>query len=244
MTTIPEEVPTVKKPRRRWWQFFVQFSLRSLLVVTTLAAALCWWFLQPPTREELVAGKHLKLRRQVKLIPREKHLVMKDANAVSDAFMIENVGAWRLLDEHGDPVVVGRYQNDVPHGKWTIYHTNGRKAAEGSVVRGAKNGLWRVWDAEGRLQSEVTYQAVDQRQKYFAKGVKRANTPWVALRHGPVRVWYPNAGLKFEGHYVHDRKDGRWIYYDEQGNVTAQGEYWRNVKEGRRAGAHEERAIP
>ena len=163
MTTISDESPAVKKLRRRWWQFFVQFSLRSLLLVTTLAAVGCWWFLQPATREEELAGKHLKLRRQVKLVPRERGVAVGNVTVERDDLMAISVGSWRLIDEHGDPLVVGRYQNDVPHGNWTVYHVNGRKAAEGQVVRGARHGLWRVWDAEGRLQSEVTYLAVERK---------------------------------------------------------------------------------
>ena len=77
-------VPTTLKPRRRWWRFFFQFSLRTLLVVTTLAAVGCWWYLQPPTREEELAGKHLKLRRQVKLIPRHEGAVAQYARLHQD----------------------------------------------------------------------------------------------------------------------------------------------------------------
>src|SRR5262245_30083815 len=158
-----------KTPRRRWWRFLVQFSLRMLLIATTLAAVGCWWFLQQETREEQIAGKYLKLRRQVravKVTPAVTNQV--DSNDV----VLKNVGSWRLLDEHGDPLVVGRYHDDLPQGRWTVYHTNGRKAAEGSVVRGARNGLWRVWDAEGRLESEVTYLAVEP--KAVGGGLGRA----------------------------------------------------------------------
>jgi len=280
MTTIPDEAPALTKPRRRWWRFFVQFSLRSLLIVTTLAGVGCWWFLQPETREEELAGKHLKLRRQVTLVPRDETVVLKNITGDRDDLMAISVGSWRLIDQHGDPLVVGRYQKDVPHGKWTVYHVNGRKAAEGQVVRGAKNGLWRVWDVVGRLQSEVTYLAVEvkvgsdgSRARGFIDNVipvvgtigplgqlggggggavlggsgkgmgggmmmgnfmvpPQPQPQAVSERHGPARVWYPTGKLRFEGQYVHDRKDGRWTHYDEQGRTTDQGEYQQDWKEG------------
>ena len=253
------ESTTTAKPRRRWWRFFLQFSLRSLLIVTTLAAIGCWWFLQPETREEQLAGKHLKLRRQVRVDER--------ATVLLGETQLNNVGSWRLLDSNGDVLVAGRYHEDLPHGKWTVYHTNGRKAAEGSVVRGARNGVWRVWDAEGRLVSEVTYRAVPAPPPSpasngsmrpwggspipvvgaiglvgqfgtaagaFRTGSSQAsNGGYISQRHGPARVWHRNGRLKFEGHYADDRREGLWTYYDEHGQVTGQGVYRRDVKEGK-----------
>jgi len=250
MTTNPESqdspqsdgtrsVPATR-PRRRWWRFFVQFSLRSLLIVTTLAAVGCWWFLQPETREEQLAGKHLKLRRQVRLLKIEPNQAQQTnfggGSPGPDDVALMNVGRWRLLDANGDVLVAGRYHEDLPHGKWTVYHTNGRKAAEGSVVRGARNGLWRVWDAEGRLVSEVAYLATEAAARSFSKPIspsELARMPWTAVRHGPARTWHSSGQLKFEGSYADDRREGTWTYYDEQGQVTGQGVYRRDVKEGK-----------
>jgi len=171
--------------------------------------------------------------------------------------VLTNAGSWRLLDEHGDPLVVGRYHNGLPQGKWTVYHTNGRKAAEGSVVRGARSGLWRVWDVEGRLESEVTYVAVEPKAVGGGYGQVRPLNPadfgvaggsgmwptvawpvadplsYVAERHGPAKTWHRNGKVKLEGNYDHDLRQGKWTEYDEQGLVTGQGEYWRDRKEGK-----------
>ena len=245
MAVASSETPVPKKPRR-WWRFFLQFSLRSLLLLTTLAAVGCWWFLQPPTREEELAGKHLKLRRQVRIAktesPAGQPIRFGDPfpNASTD---LTNVGAWRLIDEQGDPLVVGRYYEGQPQGQWTVYHTSGRKAAEGSVIHGARNGLWKTWDPEGRRLSEVTY--IVRETKSAAPVLSRvvssprgyvtiqeaANAE--SVRHGPARSWYHSGRLKFEGNYAADRKDGAWTYYDERGGVTAKGSYRQDRKEGR-----------
>ena len=249
MAVAPTEAPNPsQKPRRRWWRFLVQFSLRSLLLVTTLAAIGCWWFLQPPTREEELAGKHLKLQRQVRIIKSAQPAQPNpfgDPNASSAEPSLVNVGAWRLIDAQGDPLVVGRFHEGQPQGKWTVYHTNGRKAAEGSVVRGARNGPWKTWDAEGRRLSEVTYavkELKDAGRVFYPPPVGVVSTSGTvdaqdvlitSQRHGPARSWHPNGQLKFEGSYAADRKDGVWTYYDEQGGVTAKGSYRRDRKEGR-----------
>jgi hypothetical protein len=135
--------------------------LRSLLILTTATAIGCWWFLQPKVRVEQLAGKYLSLQRQVrlkKLPPNEKVAWDAPMEVINgELFRFVSVGTWRLRDENDDLLVAGRYENDQPHGKWTVYHVNGRRALEGEMVHGAKKGLWRTWDEEGQLLSEITY---------------------------------------------------------------------------------------
>jgi hypothetical protein len=203
-----------------------QFSLRTLLIVTTLAAVGCWWFLQPKVHEEELAGKYLKLRRQVQF---DEHAHPES----HDPF--HNVGSWQLLNEHADLLVAGQYAADEPHGKWTIRHASGRKAAEGDVFRGMQAGLWRVWDEEGTLRSEATYRVVEDLRPMGGLGPGKGKTwmpAWNAQRHGPARGWHANGQLAFEGQYASDRREGLWKWFDEQGNIIEQGEFKTDLRAG------------
>jgi hypothetical protein len=150
-----------RKPRRRWWRFFTQFSLRSLLILVTAAACACWWWLQPGSREELIGGG-LKLRRQVRIVGAQPTLKNVSGQPLaieptgSEPILV-NAGSWRLADEHDDLIAAGRYERDAAEGHWVLYHANGRKAAAGRMLDGRRTGVWRTWDADGRRVSEVTY---------------------------------------------------------------------------------------
>ena len=261
---------TAPRPRRRWFRFLYQFSLRTMLVGMTLAAVACWWFLQPPTQEEELAGQYLKLRRQVRVSGGPDSLATDVATGnVSQERTITSVGKWRLFNENDDLLVNGRYENDLPQGKWTLWHANGRKAAEGDVFRGGRTGVWRVWDERGTLRSEVTYRAVAPTPPGW-RWSPRPRPPFVtspipvvgmigpvgqlawgwgpsaaalraqalaarrydSQRHGPCRVWYASGQLQFEGQYADDRRDGVWIYYDEQGKMIEKGPYKADLREG------------
>jgi antitoxin component YwqK of YwqJK toxin-antitoxin module len=228
MTDSNPTSPQITPSRRRWWRYFYQFSLRTLLIVTTLAAVACWWFLQPQTRDERIAANQLNLRRQVRLVklPVPK-VVLKGKRRVTEDMVIQNIGYWRLRDKYDDLLASGRYENDRSHGKWTTYHINGRKAAEGQMFHGARTGAWRSWDDEGRLISEVTYQAAKQ-----PTGGSNVIVLLESERHGPARHWYASGQLKYEGNYKNDRRDGRWIYYDERGSVIASGQFKDDKREG------------
>ena len=258
--TRPKQPPK----RRRWLRFITQFSLRTLLILTTLAAVGCWWFLRPEAREEELAGKYLMLRRQIRFeaVP-ERGLPQTDDEL--DGSRLVNQGAWRVRDEYGDLLIDGRYADDQPHGKWTIYHVNGKKAAQGAVYRGARTGLWRTWDEEGRLRSETTYQAAEFPERTNGRPVGRGfpypastipivgmitpplaqafggggpppaplwTTSYIAIRHGPAKVWYENGRLRLEGQYEDDLKAGPWTFYDEQGRVTSQGTFRADDRDG------------
>jgi hypothetical protein len=52
--------------RRSRFRFLYQFSLRTLMLATAAVAVFCNWYFQPKYHEEELAGKELRLRRQVK----------------------------------------------------------------------------------------------------------------------------------------------------------------------------------
>ena len=238
--------------RRRWWHYLTQFSLRSLLVVVTLVAVGCWWFLMPESREQELAGKYLKLRREVRVNTAVSETLPED-----DDRRFVSHGAWRVRDRHGDLLIDGRYSGDKRHGKWTLYHTSGHKAAEGLVFRGVRSGVWRTWDEAGQLRSEVTYQAALHSDRpipaprppvntftpvlgmidlplaqFGGGGMMGGGTPafppplpgFESFRHGPARLWYASGQLQIEGAYQDDLREGPWTFYDEQGRITAQGQ--------------------
>jgi hypothetical protein len=187
-----ETPPRTTKPRRRWFRFLYQFSLRTMLIGMTLAAVACWWFLQPPVQEEEFAGRYLKLRRQVRATRLGDGSTTTDAGGwvpVSET-TFTSVGTWQLRDDYEDLLADGRYLNDLPHGKWTLWYPSGRKAAEGEAFRGAKSGLWRVWDEHGTLRSEVTYRAAAPKQLY--RQPRPAMAPWTGFGSmGPMMIGGP-----------------------------------------------------
>ncbi len=259
---VPVENSTpAAKPRRRWFRFLYQFSLRTMLIGMTLAAVACWWFLQPSVQEEELAGRYLKLRRQIRVTRVES----KDTGGETIPAELVSVGSWQLRDDQTDVLVDGRYHNDLPQGKWTLWYPSGRKAAEGEAFRGAKSGLWQTWDEHGTLRSEVTYRAVAPKSQFsgglgsprpfvtspipivgsigspigqmppprmMTSMLQMPPASPVAERHGPCRVWYASGKLQYEGSYADDRRDGAWKFYDEQGNVVEAGEYKEDLREG------------
>ncbi len=162
------ETTASQRPRRPWWRFITQFSLRTLLLLVTAASVGCWWFLQPQVREEQFEQTPLRVRRQIRLVKFEpktpKPWPARQIETINGQyFQIVNAGRWRLFDQRGNLLVDGHYDNGRENGRWITYHINGRKAADGRMDRGAKIGLWRTWNEGGQLLSEVAYSNQEQR---------------------------------------------------------------------------------
>src|SRR4051794_8471692 len=117
---MPGDLPAVsRRPRRRWWGFFTQFSLRTLLLIVTAASVACWWFLRPQVREEQFEGTSLRLRSQVRLVkyvprtpqPEYRGVVNARDDINGQPYQIINSGHWRLFDQRHNLLVDGHYKN-------------------------------------------------------------------------------------------------------------------------------------
>lgn len=198
----------LKRRRRRW----LQFSLRFLLLVMALAAVGCWWFLRPESEDLVLAGGAMKVRQQYRMGRDDEQI---------------RSGRWLLLDRDDRLRAKGRYAADRPHGWWTVYHENGGKAIQGRCSRGAKIGTWKSWYPTGQIQAQWECERGQQ-----PKWDDRTTEVGPSIRTGPVRVWWPNGHVRFEGQYADDEENSDWIFYDREGRKTAEGPYRRGCRHG------------
>ncbi len=100
----------------------------------------------------------------------------------------------------------------VPHGEWVEFHEDGSRMSEGKYKKGKEHGTW-------------TY--------YHPGGLVVART--VEYKNGKLDGWSKsyswgrNSHLKNAIQYKDDLRDGKFLVYDEKGNVVIEKTY----KEGR-----------
>ncbi|MCX6247495.1 MAG: hypothetical protein NTW10_07165 [Bacteroidetes bacterium] len=63
--------------------------------------------------------------------------------------------------------------------------------------------------------------------------------------NGPSRqlvretTWYPKKKIQMTGEYKNSLRDGRWVYYRENGNIWSEGYFTKGKSEGKRLIYHE-----
>jgi len=66
-------------------------------------------------------------------------------------------GVWIAWYRNGNKKTQGKYDHDVPTGKFTWWFENGQKQAEGEYGAGLESGTWTTWHPNGLRESQVTY---------------------------------------------------------------------------------------
>ena len=66
-------------------------------------------------------------------------------------------GVWTEWYLSGSKKGEGRYDHDLPVGKFAYWYENGQKQAEGAYLAGVKSGTWITWHSNGLKESQGDY---------------------------------------------------------------------------------------
>ena len=242
---------TTATARRGRFRFLYQFSLRTLLLATAAVAIFCNWYFQPKYREEELAGKDLRVRRQTKTVDPKAAPARVAGTLVPPTYdpNILNHGNWTLLDADNLTLVRGRFIEDEATGNWVAWYPTGGKAAEGKMQQGVKVGLWKTWYEDGTLASQISYSPQPVKRPDYDPdrtqpggfGILGGNGGYdlaplrslASSRDGLCKAWRENGKLKFQGSFSQDQQDGVWTFYDPQGRTIATGPFRNGKRHGK-----------
>ncbi|MCW5910362.1 MAG: rhomboid family intramembrane serine protease [Cyclobacteriaceae bacterium] len=108
-------------------------------------------------------------------------------------------GVFLYYSDHSTYESAGRYNKEIPVGKWERFHRN------------------------GKLNSEEYFEP-----EYFMKNMwDSVGTPLVQNGEGMVKLYYGNGALSEQGEYRNGKKEGRWMGYHANGQTYFE-EYFNN----------------
>lgn len=143
----------------------------------------------------------------------------------------KRTGVWKYYDVKGKLVQEGRFDNDeffilntwdqfgdqhVVNGYGTskIFYPDGKTLAEsGKVKNGRKVGKWKTYfPTSGNVQQEISYEN--------------------GKLNGPQNVYYESGQIFVTGEMKDGNREGEWLWYFENGEISSQVSYSQDKKEG------------
>ena len=139
------------------------------------------------------------------------------------------------------------YRQSFKDGSHITYHTNGNKKEHSFYVDGKRSGTWRTWNREGVLIQQTHYKQgkAEGKIREWHDNAKpkeiisvKSGKPdglWIEycedgnlLRvmnysHGKAegkwKSFYKTGGIRFEGNFVNDKKQGVCSWWEENGHL-------------------------
>lgn len=116
------------------------------------------------------------------------------------------------------------------HGRHTSFHPSGAILEVGEYEQGQKHGLWRAFHESGALREESTWELGVQRgtlRQWDAEGQLLRDAQVHGQLEGLTTTWYANGQLESRGHYSGGRREGRWQFWLQNGELdpARSGEY-------------------
>ncbi|MBT8493569.1 MAG: hypothetical protein KJO07_10965, partial [Deltaproteobacteria bacterium] len=129
--------------------------------------------------------------------------------------------------DNGQPWKAGSYRRNLEHGEWAWYHPEGGKWLTGRYESGKKHGVWRQYAKSGRILGESSFDHGTGRDVvFYDNGLVQAQADYIdGKKHGQAICWHDNGKKAFVQGWESGHPAGRWITWDELGNVIKVEEY-------------------
>ncbi len=216
------ELTPQEKPKRSWLR--LQFSMLSLLIMTFIVAL----------------GVNIYLNYYLPYLNLTEH---KFADGFAIRFQISTPdemsnepddeslnGLYVATDKYDRIFCKGRFHDNYPVGRWTIYHPSGRKSLTGKCFDGQRAEKWVAWHVNGHKALEIEHgKPIDNQldpQEFWHHNMTSDmfDTTMIPVRDGQVRWWWNNGELRAEGQFKNDERQDEWTFYNQNGEVIAEGE--------------------
>ena len=152
--------------------------------------------------------------------------------------------------ENGNIELIGNYQQDKKHGKWIKYSLNNEELGGcDNFING--NGYWKIYYVNGQVEEEGQYTdgyKTGEWISYYDNGkINEIGNFKFSNSIGEWKGNYKNGQIKYNGQFIIKKdlyetwylgkndwgsKDGRWIYFFEDGKISCEEDY----KSGKRHG--------
>ncbi|MBN1495876.1 MAG: hypothetical protein JXA07_03850 [Spirochaetes bacterium] len=136
-------------------------------------------------------------------------------------------GQWRSFSPEGWLDSEGEYKNGLQSGLWIYYDKSRRIAKKLTLKDGMIDGMCWIYK-EGKLVGEGTMTGQSHNpvrhgnwKTYFIKNgrLKYEGVFVMGKKNGQFREYYPTSNIKAFGEYNNDKRNGNWVFYDEDGKT-------------------------
>ena len=149
------------------------------------------------------------------------------------------VGLFKYYYEDGKLRAVNEFDSDGLKAKHKAYSKSGVLVAEGIYFDQKKDSVWCIYsDADGVLLAKETYQDNQLNGLtviYFPGKQQPAEETFFknGLRHGKSVKFYDNGSIMSVTHFAEDLPDGPFAFYFENGSKQIEGVYRAGMKTGK-----------
>jgi len=135
-------------------------------------------------------------------------------------------GPYRAFYEDGQTIQSeGKITDGKPTGLWRSYYKNGNLKSSVNYKEGKVDGIAFFFFKDGKetKMAEIVFEEdviEGKYQEFFQNGAQKATLTYEEGKlEGDAEFFYPTGRIKIKGKYKDNEKRGKWLFYDEKGEV-------------------------